>query len=245
MLDRIKARINPDLTVGIGTYEESEKIKDIVKNIGFCNVEIFDNSANIISSLKNGEIDAIVRGTLPSSDFLKEVKNSFNIDKIYRIGLLGTYDKIYFFFAPLGIDEGEDLKEKEKLIEYGIDLLNKFKIEPKISVLSGGRTNDIGRSKIVDKTIIEAESLAKKYGITHDQILIENAVKNSNFILAPDGISGNLIYRTLIHLGGGSSHGALYYPLAIQGTVIVDTSRAAPKEEYISSIALANAIRNY
>lgn len=245
MLDRIKAKINPDLTVGIGAYENSEKIKDIVKNISFCNVEIFDNSANIISSLKNGEIDAIVRGTLPSSDFLKEVKNSFNIDKIYRIGLLGTYDKIYFFFAPLGIDEGEDLEEKEKLIEYGIDLLNKFKIEPKISVLSGGRTNDIGRSKIVDKTILEAESLAKKYGITHDQILIENAVKNSNFILAPDGISGNLIYRTLIHLGGGSSHGALYYPLAIQGTVIVDTSRAAPKEEYISSIALANVIRNY
>ncbi|KYC53294.1 MAG: putative methyltransferase mtx subunit X [Candidatus Methanofastidiosum methylothiophilum] len=245
MLDKIKARVNPKLTVGIGAYENPEKIKAVVNNIDFCNTKIYGNSAEIISALKNGEIDAIVRGTLPSSEFLKEVKINFNIEKIYRIGLLGTYDKTYFFFAPLGIDEGEDLEEKERLVEYGIDLLKKFKVEPKISVLSGGRINDIGRSKVVDKTIIEAESLAKKYGIIHEQILIENAVKRSNYILAPDGISGNLIYRTLIHLGGGSSHGALYYPLAIKGIIIVDTSRAAPQEEYISSIVLANAIKNY
>ncbi|KYC49774.1 MAG: putative methyltransferase mtx subunit X [Candidatus Methanofastidiosum methylothiophilum] len=123
--------------------------------------------------------------------------------------------------------------------------MKRFKVEPKISVLSGGRAKDLGRSERVDKSIVEAEALAEKYGIYHAEILIENAIKNSNFILAPDGISGNLIYRTLIHLGCGSSHGALYYPLAIDDTIIVDTSRAAPKEEYISSIALANAIKNY
>ena len=232
------------MTIGIGAYENADKIEDVANNINFCNVEVFYNSTKIISSLKKGSIDAIVRGTLPSSDFFKEVKNKFNVDKIYRIGLLGTYDKRYFFFAPLGIDEGEDLKEKEMFIEYAKDLLKQFKVEPKISVLSGGRSKDMGRSKLVDKSIIEAEALAKKYGVKHAQILIENAIIDSNFILAPDGISGNLIYRTLIHLGGGSSHGALYYPLAINNTIIVDTSRAAPKEEYISSIALANAIKN-
>ena len=245
MLNIIKSRINPDLTIGIGAYENSEKIEDVANNVNFCNVEVFNSSANIISSLKKGEIDAIVRGTLQSSDFLKEVKNNFKVDKIYRIGLLGTYDKKYFFFAPLGIDEGEDLKEKEMFIEYAKDLLKRFNVEPKISVLSGGRAKDLGRSKRVDKSIVEAEALAEKYGINHAEILIENAISNSNFILAPDGISGNLIYRTLIHLGCGSSHGALYYPLAIDNTIIVDTSRAAPKEEYISSIALANAIKNY
>ncbi len=232
------------MTIGIGAYENPDKIEEVADNINFCNVKVFYNSAKIISSLKKGSVDAIVRGTLPSSDFLNEVKNKFNIDKIYRIGLLGTYDKKYFFFAPLGIDEGENLREKEMFIEYANDLLKQFRVEPKISVLSGGRLKDIGRSKLVDKSIIEADALAKKYAVKHAQILIENAVIDSNFILAPDGISGNLIYRTLIHLGGGSSHGALYYPLAINNTIIVDTSRAAPKEEYISSIALANAIKN-
>ncbi|MCC7572896.1 MAG: methanogenesis marker protein Mmp4/MtxX [Candidatus Methanofastidiosum sp.] len=245
MLDIIKSRIDPNLTIGIGAYDDPEKVQDAVNSIDFCNVKIFNTSAKIIASLQKGEIDAIVRGTLQSSDFIKEVKNSFKIDKIYRIGLLGTYDKKYFFFAPLGVDEGENLKEKEMLVEYAKDLLKRFKIEPKISVLSGGRKKDIGRSERVDNTILEAEALAEKYGVKHSEILIENAIKYSNFILAPDGISGNLIYRTLIHLGGGTSHGALYYPLAIKGTVIVDTSRAGPKEEYISSIALANAIKNY
>lgn len=245
MLNIIKSRIDPDLTIGIGAFENPEKIEDAINSVDFCNVKVFNSSAKIISALKNGEIDAIVRGTLQSSDFLKEVKNNYKIDKIYRIGLLGTYDKKYFFFAPLGIDEGEDLKEKEMFVEYAKDLLKRFKVEPKISVLSGGRSKDLGRSERVDKSILEAEALTEKYGISHAEILIENAIKNSNFILAPDGISGNLIYRTLIHLGCGSSHGALYYPLAIDGTIIVDTSRAAPKEEYISSIALANAIKNY
>lgn len=245
MINIIRSRIDPNLTIGIGAYESPEKIEDVAKSIDFCNVEVFNDSAKIISALKKGEIDAIVRGTLQSSDFLKEVKNNYEIDKIYRIGLLGTYDKKYFFFAPLGIDEGEDLKEKELFIEYAKDLLKRFKVEPKISVLSGGRAKDLGRSERVDKSIVEAEVLAEKYGINHAEILIENAIINSNFILAPDGISGNLIYRTLIHLGCGSSHGALYYPLAIDDTIIVDTSRAAPKEEYISSIALANAIKNY
>lgn len=245
MLNIIRGRIDPNLTIGIGAYESPEKIEDVANSIDFCNVEVFNDSAKIISALKKGEIDAIVRGTLQSSDFLKEVKNNYEIDKIFRIGLLGTYDKKYFFFAPLGIDEGEDLKEKELFIEYAKDLLKRFKVEPKISVLSGGRAKDLGRSERVDKSIVEAEVLAEKYGINHAEILIENAIINSNFILAPDGISGNLIYRTLIHLGCGSSHGALYYPLAIDDTIIVDTSRAAPKEEYISSIALANAIKNY
>lgn len=245
MINIIRSRIDPNLTIGIGAYESPEKIEDVAKSIDFCNVEVFNDSAKIISALKKGEIDAIVRGTLQSSDFLKEVKNNYEIDKIYRIGLLGTYDKKYFFFAPLGIDEGENLKEKELFVEYAKDLLKRFKVEPKISVLSGGRAKDLGRSERVDKSIVEAEVLAEKYGINHAEILIENAIINSNFILAPDGISGNLIYRTLIHLGCGSSHGALYYPLAIDDTIIVDTSRAAPKEEYISSIALANAIKNY
>lgn len=245
MLNIIRGRIDPNLTIGIGAYESPEKIEDVANSIDFCNVEVFNDSAKIISALKKGEIDAIVRGTLQSSDFLKEVKNNYEIDKIFRIGLLGTYDKKYFFFAPLGIDEGENLKEKELFVEYAKDLLKRFKVEPKISVLSGGRAKDLGRSERVDKSIVEAEVLAEKYGINHAEILIENAIINSNFILAPDGISGNLIYRTLIHLGCGSSHGALYYPLAIDDTIIVDTSRAAPKEEYISSIALANAIKNY
>lgn len=245
MLSVINDFIDPNVTIGIGAKTDIDKIKSVIKDVNFCSVKVFDDSSKIISSLKKGEIDAIVRGTLQSSEFLKEIKINFNIDKIYRIGLLGTYDKKYFFFAPLGIDEGETLEEKEIFIKYAKDLLKKFRFDPKISVLSGGRIKDLGRSETVDKSINEAQILTERHKINNAEILIEEAVKDSNFILAPNGVSGNLIYRTLIHLGCGTSHGALYYPLAIEDTIIVDTSSAAPKEEYISSIALANALKSY
>jgi len=76
--------------------------------------------------------------------------------------------------------------------------------------------------------------------IYHDQILIENSIKNgANLILAPNGISGNLIYRTLIHLGKGKSYGAYYlnakYP-------IIDTSRVAPENELNGAFYMASSI---
>ena len=58
-------------------------------------------------------------------------------------------------------------------------------------------------------------------------------------ILTPEGIAGNLIYRTLIHLGLGKSYGALYLSHFNQyHKIIIDTSQVAPnsklKELFIS-----------
>ena len=63
MLNIIRGRIDPNLTIGIGAYESLEKIEDVANSIDFCNVEVFNDSAKIISALKKGEIDAIVRGS--------------------------------------------------------------------------------------------------------------------------------------------------------------------------------------
>lgn len=106
---------------------------------------------------------------------------------------------------------------------------------------------DIGRDPKVDKTIAEAEelvSILKTQGVSnnahHHEILIENAIAaRCRIILAPDGVSGNLIYRTLVHLGNGKSHGAWYYNLPHP---IIDTSRVGPTFEYESAIAFASAI---
>ena len=57
-------------------------------------------------------------------------------------------------------------------------------------------------------------------------------------IIAPDGISGNLIFRTLLHLGGGHSHGAFYLGSNFPGPVM-DTSRVGSAEEYTGAVVLA------
>ena len=76
--------------------------------------------------------------------------------------------------------------------------------------------------------------------ITHDEILIENAIeKGSNLIIAPDGISGNLIYRTLVHLGGGNAYGAIYMGL---DNTIIDTSRVGNISEIQGALILAVAL---
>jgi len=69
--------------------------------------------------------------------------------------------------------------------------------------------------------------------------LTRQLINKSNLIIAPDGISGNLIYRTLVHLGGGKAYGAIY--MGIDKTII-DTSRVGNHSEFYGALVLALAL---
>jgi predicted methyltransferase MtxX (methanogen marker protein 4) len=83
----------------------------------------------------------------------------------------------------------------------------------------------------------DAELVSRLSGARHYEILIEDAVKTCGVIIAPDGISGNLIFRTLVFLGGGHGHGA---PVLNIGKIFVDTSRASP--DYTNALLLAASL---
>ncbi|NKQ38261.1 MAG: methanogenesis marker protein Mmp4/MtxX [Methanosarcinales archaeon] len=198
----------------------------------------------IIELLKTDTIDAVVRGTAYSSDTISNLKKSCGLEKIYRISLLLTHDGTPFFLAPVGIDEGGCIEDKIELINRGVTYMRKLDIEPVVGILSGGRFSDIGRDARVDCTMRDAEIVAeriKKQGIsvTHYSILIEDAIKNANFIIAPDGISGNLIFRTLVFLGGGDGVGA---PILMDKYIFIDTSRVGG--HWKKAIMLASALVN-
>jgi len=202
---------------------------------------------DIVKFLKNKKISAIVRGNLSSNKFLKNVRDILKISDINRLALMETYDGAQFFYGPVGIDECNDLDCKILFINKAIIELKTLNIVPRISILSGGRLGDIGRDPQVDKTLNiarEVIDLIKKENpdldIYHDEILIENAIsKESNLIIAPDGISGNLIYRTLVHLGGGKAYGAIYMGIK---QVIIDTSRVGNLLEIYGALVLALAL---
>jgi len=214
-------------------------------------IEINDSKTpekTLVELAREKRVDGIVRGSLSSAKFLQEVKKQFKVSNLFRIALLETASNFCFFFAPVGIDEGNNLAEKVTLVQAGLALLKFLQLEnTPIGILSGGRLDDIGRETRVDRSIAEAEelvSIIKQQGLSlniqHYEILIENAIAaQCRIIIAPDGISGNLIYRTLVHLGNGKSHGAWYYNLA---RPIIDTSRVAPLSEYESAIAFASAL---
>ncbi|MBD3196189.1 MAG: methanogenesis marker protein Mmp4/MtxX, partial [Candidatus Lokiarchaeota archaeon] len=198
--------------------------------------------------LSEFKINSIIRGSISSSKFLELVKKTFDTEEIYRLALLETSSGIQFFYGPVGIDECNDLASKIEFIDRAIKEMKNLNLEPNITILSGGRHSDVGRHERVDKTINEAENILEHYEnlnpnleIFHRQILIEQAIeKESNLIIAPDGITGNLIYRTLVHLGSGNAYGAIYMGL---DKILIDTSRVGKLSEIYGALILSLALQ--
>ncbi len=246
--------------IGIGVGEVTEElIKSAERAYEYAHVVLvgdekkikrFDTKLEIIHSttphntlvelLLKGRIDGAVRGNLSATKTLPVLKKAFG--DVMRMALLETAYGKAFFLAPVGIDEGKSVEDKVELIIKGVRYAEGMGINIKVGVLSGGRFEDKGRDERVDRTLVEAELVTeavKKAGIQAQNysILIEDAVKHANFILAPDGISGNLIFRSLVFLGGGCGYGA---PVLID-KVFVDTSRA--RGDYSKAIMLASALK--
>ena len=226
----------------VGDHNIIETLKNTTQKLD-SNLKFIADSdpANYLTCklFKQQSLDAIIRGGLSSSEFIKEVKNLGKYEKINRLALLETNSGKQFFFAGVGIDEINDFDQKLELMQNSIFFLKKVGITPKIAILSGGRNSDLGRDSWIDENIKNSQQLEKKLkelypdiNVKHYQILIEQAISDdANLILAPEGIAGNLIYRTLIHLGGGRSYGALYLKSYIKNKIIIDCSRVAPKFE--------------
>ena len=245
--------------VGIGFGEPNDVIFEGIRNasdfsdvviVGAVHSEEFEviNTLQpekvLIDMLIDHDIDAAVRGTISASKVLPYLKQRLNVEQLYRAALLSTYGNITFFLAPVGIDEGSTISERLELALRASYLLTKIGVAPKVGVLSGGRAEDAGRSKIVDVTLKEAKELTdllKNAGIDaiNYNILLEEAIKCSNLILTPDGLCGNLVFRTLVFLGGGRGHGAPLFGLPY---TFVDTSRSGTAFE--DAIMLASALRN-
>lgn len=224
------------IAAGIG---ENKNIVDASKEVDF-EVILTESEEDLIGMLLKKEVDAAVRGSISSSRILPLLKEKYNTD-IFRASFLEVNGH-KFLFAPVGIDEGDSKEQKIKIIELGAEFLLRLGIKPNIAVLSGGRPEDVDRSKKIYDSIEEGEYITRiiknKYSVKHYFILIENAINDKvNFILAPDGISGNLIFRTLAFLGSGKSYGAI--TLGIK-EIFVDTSRSQSIEGYKRALEFSN-----
>ncbi|NYT05003.1 MAG: methanogenesis marker protein Mmp4/MtxX [Methanomicrobiales archaeon] len=176
-------------------------------------------------------------GTLPANSTLAALKEAFAVERLERVALLETAAGKRFFLAPVGVDEGWTVFDKCSLIAGARRLAARFLPDTSVAVLSGGRLGDVGRHGQVDRSLADAELVARLTSADHAEILIEDAVSTHSIIIAPDGISGNLIFRTLVFLGNGSAHGA---PVLNIDKIFVDTSRASI--DYSNAIKLAAAL---
>ncbi len=207
-------------------------------------LKVEDPERTLIELLLNGSIDAAVRGTVSARKTLQILREQVGLPRLHRSALLSTFDGTEFFLTPVGVDEGNSKRERAYLATQTAKVLEALDIAPKVGVLSGGRAEDRGRARAVDRTLERAEQLTRTLSAsgveaTNYGILIEEAVESSNILIAPDGISGNLIFRTLTYLGGGEGYGA---PVLGTPYAFVDTSRSGAA--FGNAIIMASALRN-
>jgi putative methanogen marker protein 4 len=231
--------------VGIGQGEGGSKVRKSARSAEmkrYAEVIIFESPDEMMEALQKGDVDAVVRGDMSANHTMTVIKQRFSLDHLYRVALMQPKGGRMFFLAPVGVDEGTTVEEKLEFIRLSAKMFAHLGLDMKAGVLSGGRIGDLGRSAEVDRTIrdaveVERKGRAEGYSVEHCQILIEEAVRTKNLIIAPDGISGNIIFRTMHLVDGCVSMGA---PILNLDKVFVDTSRA--KKCYTDSIALASAL---
>jgi putative methanogen marker protein 4 len=178
----------------------------------------------LVRLLAQGKIDGAVRGNLPAGRTMRSLADQFQV-RVRRLALLEV-SGWSFLLGPVGIDEGESAADRLQLLKGGARFLHGMGVEAKTAVLSGGRMEDRGRCERVDRSLLEGEmiaSQAQEAGLLaeHKGILIESC-RGDDIVIAPEGVSGNLIFRTLLLLCRASSYGA---PV-LMDRVFVDSSRA-------------------
>ena len=228
------------IVAGVG---KNRKVIEAIENVNF-EVLHTESEDELVKLLFNGCADAAIRGSLSASKIMIKLREKY--PKIARASFIDLKGH-KFLLAPVGIDEGADLKQKLLIAEEGSQFLTSIGIKPKIGILSGGRPQDYGRSTKIDDSLEEGElltSLINKESIDakHYFILIEDAIREGvNLIIAPDGICGNLIFRTLVLLGDGKSHGAVTLGM---NEIYVDTSRSQDVEGYKNALKFAYYLAN-
>ncbi len=229
------------IVAGVG---KNKKIIEAIDNVDFDVIPIHSED-QLVELLLNGYANAAIRGSLNASKIMLKLREKYP-NKISRASFI-SLNGHKFLLAPVGIDEGEDIDQKLRIAEDGYKFLKSIGIKPKIGILSGGRPQDKGRSERIDESIEGGEFLTsllaeKMIDVKHYFILIEDAIADrANLIIAPDGISGNLIFRTLVLLGRGQSHGAITLGM---DEIYIDTSRSQDSEGYRRALNFAYYLGN-
>ena len=200
----------------------------------------------MVQAVLDDKIHGVVRGSLPASNIMKELK------AVYPNITRATYvngDEYEFLLTPVGIDEGETVEDRLDIVKNCIDFLKRLGKTPKIAVLAEGRKDDFGRGPEVSQSITDSEKLTELIKENTDEevenyyILVEKAIKDGcNVIVAPNGRVGNIIFRTLVLLNSWPSYGAITFGM---DKIYIDTSRDQSIEGYVRSLTLAYELDNF
>ena len=232
------------IAIGVGENENIIQACHIFKEKHpKTDIKLIYSDEDLVKAVLDDKIDAVIRGSLPASHIMQELKEHYpNLSRATYV----NGDEYEFLLSPVGIDEGKNVEERFEIALNCIDFLKKVGKEPKIAVLAEGREDDFGRGSEVSNSIVESKQLTKlieentSEEVTNYFILIEKAINSkSNIIIAPNGRVGNIIFRTLVLLSSWPSYGAVTFGI---DRVYIDTSRDQSIDGYVRSLILANQL---
>ena len=234
------------IAIGVGENENIIQACHIFKEKHpKTDIKLIYSDEDLVKAVLDDKIDAVIRGSLPASHIMQELKEHYpNLSRATYV----NGDEYEFLLSPVGIDEGKNVEERFEIALNCIDFLKKVGKEPKIAVLAEGREDDFGRGSEVSNSIKDAKKLTKMIeetseDVTNYFILIEKAMKdNCNVIIAPNGRVGNIIFRTLILLNSWPSYGAVTFGI---DKTYIDTSRDQSIEGYVRSLILVNDLAEH
>lgn len=229
------------VAAGVG---KNKKILEAVADVDF-DIVTAESEDELFDLLMSGEVDAAVRGSLSASIIMSKLKQRY--PELYRASYIEFKGK-KFLLAPVGIDEGETVAQKLQIAVLASKFLEAEGVKPHIAVLSSGRPNDRGRNRRVDESLDAGEELTalikeRSLDVKHYYALLEDAVgSEANIIIAPDGIVGNTIFRTLVLVAGAKSYGAVALGMK---EIYIDTSRSQDENGYKRALTLADRLSKF
>ena len=232
------------IAIGVGENENIIQACHIFKEKHpDTDIKLIYSDNDLVSAVLDKNIDGVVRGSLPASNIMKELKERYpNLTRATYV----SCNECEFLLTPVGIDEGNTVEDKFKMVMNCVEFFEKVGKTPKIAVLAEGREDDFGRGKEVSNSIKESRKLTKlikencDVEVKNYYILIEKAINDkSNIIIAPNGRVGNIIFRSLVLLNSWPSYGAVTFGI---DRTYIDTSRDQSIEGYVRSLILANEL---
>jgi phosphate butyryltransferase len=214
-----------------------------------------------VSLIKKGEADILMKGLVSTPPFLKAILNKENgikkQDLLSHFALveISTYHKL-IGITDAGMNINPDLDEKASIIRNAIEVYHRLGIKkPKVAVIG---PLEVVNPKIESTMHASMLTLMNKRNqitgcIIDGPLALDNAISkeaaelkgidskvagDADILLTPDLNSGNILYKSLIFLGGGTSAAII---MGASSPVVL-TSRADSEISKFMSIVLAAAM---
>jgi len=231
---------------------------------GFERIDITDKQSACIQAVKlirEGKADILMKGLVNSGIFLKAILDKEN-------GLLteGLLSHVAFFESPYyhkffcvtdaAINIAPDFNDKTAILKNAVNIYHRLGIDlPKVGILAAVETVNpkmeatvhaamlvaMQRRNQIERCLIDGP-LALDNAISaeaaHHKGIISEVAGDVDILLVPDLNAGNILYKSLIFLGG-SVTAAVVVGASVP---VVLTSRADSEKSKFLSIALAAAM---